>query len=116
MRLADTGRSEEHDVVRTLDEAAAGELAHDLAIDRRLEVEVELVERFDPRQPRLFQAALDAALVAAVPLGFERAGEEAFEIEVALRRLLAHAIELREQVLHLHPLEQGGQFHWPTSS
>ena len=90
------GRAEEDDVVGAFDEAAAGELADDLAIDGGLEVKVELVERLDPREPGLFQTALDAALVSPVPFRFERAGQEAFEIEITLRGLLADAVQLSE--------------------
>jgi hypothetical protein len=43
MCLADAGRPEQNDVVRALDEAAADELAHDLAVDRWLEIEVEIM-------------------------------------------------------------------------
>jgi hypothetical protein len=30
--------------------------------------------------------------------------------------VLADAVELGEQMLHLHPFEEGGQFHVATSS
>jgi hypothetical protein len=54
-----------------------GELPHLLTVDRGLEVEVELVQRLDPGQAGELEAALDAALVTAAPLGFERLGEKA---------------------------------------
>ena len=47
MGLADTGRAEQDDVLRAFDETQAGELAHLPAVDRRLELEVELIERLD---------------------------------------------------------------------
>jgi hypothetical protein len=49
-------------------------------------------------------------------LRFERLGEKALVIEVALGGVLADAIELGQQVLHLRPLEEGGQVHVATSS
>ena len=44
VRLAHAGRPEQHDVLGALDEAEAGELADLLAVDRGLEVEVELIQ------------------------------------------------------------------------
>src|SRR5262249_3078812 len=116
MRLADAGRAEEDDVLGALDEAQAGQLAELLAVDRGLKVEIKLVERLDPRQPGQLEPALDAALVPAAPLGLQGLGEEALVVEVALGRVLAHAVELGQQVLHLHPLEEAGQLHVATSS
>jgi hypothetical protein len=116
MGLADPGRAEQDDVLGALDETQAGELAHLPAVDRRLELEVELIERLDPRQPGQLEPALDAPLVPAAPFGFERLGEKALVVEVALGGVLAHAVELGEEMLHLHALEEDGQFHVATSS
>ncbi len=116
MRLAHARRAEQHDVLGALDEAQAGELAELLAVDRRLKVEVELVQALDPGQPGQLEAALDAALVPAAPLGLQGLGEEALVVEVALGRVLANAVELGQEVLHLHPLEEGTQFHVVTSA
>jgi hypothetical protein len=77
MGLADAGRPEQDDILGALDEAQPGELPDLLAVDRGLELEVELVQRLDPGQAGEFEAALDAPLMAAAPLGFERLGEEA---------------------------------------
>jgi len=114
--LADAGRAEQDDVLGALDEAQAGELPDLLAVDRGLEVEVELIEALDPGQPGQLEAALDAALMPPPPLGLQGLGEEALVVEIALGRVLAHAIELGQQVLHLHPLEEGAQFHVVASS
>ena len=54
--------------------------------------------------------------MAAAPFGFEGLGDKALVVEVTLGRVLADAVELREQVLHLHPLEAGGHFRVATSS
>jgi hypothetical protein len=84
MGLADAGRPEQDDVLGALDEAQAGELAHLPAVDGRLELDIELVERLDPRQAGQLEPALDAALVAAAPFGLEGLGEKALVVEVAL--------------------------------
>jgi hypothetical protein len=60
-------------------EAQPGQLPDDLAIDRGLEVEVELVRRLDPRPVRQLQPAPHAALIATAPRGFERLGQEALD-------------------------------------
>jgi len=54
--------------------------------------------------------------VAAAPLRFERLGKEALVVEIALGGVLADAVELSQQMLHLHALEEGGQLHVATSS
>jgi hypothetical protein len=46
--LAHAGRAEEDDILGTLDEAEAGELADLLAVDRGLKIEVELIQALDP--------------------------------------------------------------------
>lgn len=114
--LAHAGRTEQDDVLGALDEAQAGELAHLLAIDRGLKVEIELVQALDPGQPGQLETALDAALVPAAPLGLQGLGEEALVVEIALGGVLADAVELGQEVLHLHALEEGTQFHVATSS
>jgi hypothetical protein len=49
------------------DEAQPGQFTHLLAIQAGLEVEIELVEGFDPREARLAQPGFDATLVAPLP-------------------------------------------------
>src|SRR5262249_30647226 len=115
-RCADAGRAEQDNVLRALDETQAGELAHLPAVDGGLELEVELVERLDPRQARQLEPTLDPALMAAAPFRLEGLSEKALVVEVALGCVLADAVELGEEVLHLHPLEEAGQFHVATSS
>ena len=105
--LPHAGWAEQDDIVRALHEAEARQLAEHLAIDRRLEVEVELLEALQPGEARQLQPALDAALVPAPPFGFERVGEKPLVVDIALGRLLTDAVELGEEVIHLHPLEEG---------
>jgi hypothetical protein len=50
------------------------------------------------------------------PDGLQGLGEKALVVEVPLGRVLADAVELGQEVLHLHPLEEGAQFHVVTSS
>jgi hypothetical protein len=64
----------------------------------------------------LAEAAALALRACCAPLGFKSLGEEALVIEVALGGVLADVVELDQQMLHLHPLEEGGQFHVATSS
>jgi hypothetical protein len=116
MRLADPRLPEQDHVVSALDEGESGELAHDAPIDARLEVEIELIEGLDPGEARQLESCFDASELPPAPLGLERLAEEAPQIELLLRSLLAHAVELRSQVLHPHPLEQRHEFHDPTSS
>jgi hypothetical protein len=114
--LAHPGRAKQDDVLGALDETEAGQLPQLLAIDRGLEVEIELVQRLDPGQPRQLEAALHAPLMASAPFGFQRLGEKAPVIQVPFGRVFADAVELGQQVLHLHPLEQAGQLHVLASS
>jgi len=116
MGLADAGRAEQDDGLGALDEAQAGQLADLLAVDRRLKVEIELLEALHPGEPGELEAALHPALVPAAPLGFEGLGEKAFVVEVTLGRVLADSIELGQDVLHLHALEEAGQLDVVTSS
>src|SRR5215831_10899609 len=116
MRLADAGRAEQDDVLGALDEAETSQLADLLAIDRRLKVEIELLQALHPGEPGELEAALHPALVPAAPLGLEGLGEKALVVEIALGRVLADPIELVEEVLHLHALEEAGQLHVVTSS
>src|SRR5262249_25683271 len=90
--------------------------AHHPAVDARLEVEVELVERLDPGKPRELEPRFDAAQLTAPPLGLERLAEETPQIELLLGGVLADAVELRRQVLHPHSLEQRHELHDATSS
>ena len=110
------GGPEEDDVLRALHETEAGQFAEHLPVDRGLEVEVELLEGLQPGEARQLQPTLDPALVPASPFGFERLGEKPLVVDVALGRLLADAVELGQEVLHLHPLEEARQFHVPASS
>ncbi len=99
MGLADARRPQQDHVLRSLDEARPGKLADDLAIQRGLELKVELVQRFDPRQPSQPQPTLDAALLAAPPFRFQGLGQKPLIVEVALGGLLADALEMATQVL-----------------
>ena len=98
------------------DEAQPRQFPDHLAVDGGLEVEVELFEGFDPGEARQLEAALHAPLVAPAPLGLQRLREEPLVVQIPLGRLLAEPIELGQQVLHLHALKEGGQFHCAASS
>ena len=89
MRLARTRRTEQEQVVAALDEAQSRQFAHQLAIDRGLETEVELLKRLDVRKTRQAQTPFHPFEPPPLPLGAEHLGQELPVIEFALGRLLA---------------------------
>ena len=109
-------RTQDDHVVAAFDEAQPGQLAHLPAVQAGLEVEIELVEGFDPGEARLAQPGFDATLVAPLPFGRQRLGQEGLVVLLALGSLFADRIQLRFQVIHLQLVEQVVQFHWVTSS
>ena len=116
MGLADPRRAQDNHVVSPFDEAQPGQFAHLAAVERGLEVEVELVEGFDPGETGLAQPGFDAALVAPLPFGLQRLVQEGLVVQLALGGLLADRIQLGFQVVHLQLVEQMVQFHQATSS
>jgi hypothetical protein len=62
------------------------------------------------------EAALHPALVVPAPLGLQGLGQKPLGVQIPLGRRLTDAVKLGQEVLHLHPLEEGDQFHWATSS
>jgi hypothetical protein len=89
-----------------LDEAQAGQLPHDLAVERRLALEVELLEGFEPREPCHPEPDFDPPLLAASPFGFQGLGQEALIVEIRFGSLLTDAVELGAEVLELQPFEE----------
>lgn len=87
--LARTGRTEQQQIVATLDEAQSRQFAHQLAIDRRLETQIELLERLDVRKARQAQPPFYTFEPPPLPLGAERLSKKLPVIEFALGRLLA---------------------------
>jgi hypothetical protein len=114
--LAHAGRAEQDDVLGPLHEAQARQLSDDLAVDRRLEVEVELLQGLDPGKPGEFEATLDPPLIATPPLGLQVLGQEALVVEIPLGRLFADPVKLGLEVVHPQALEECGQFHVAASS
>jgi len=82
VRLADAGWPEHEHVLGAGDEAARGELANELGVDRRLELELELVECLHRREVCDLDPHRDALLL----LGLRLLAEDLVE-EVEVRRL-----------------------------
>ena len=72
MRLPDPGRPEEYDVLVTLEEPEFVQALDMLALDARLEGEVELRQRLHRRQPRRAHRRLQTVVVAQQDLGAEQ--------------------------------------------
>jgi len=81
--LADAGRAEQDDVLAVGDEATRRELLNEPLVERRLEREVEIVERLDRGEVRNLHAHGDALAV----LGVHLVAQELVE-EVEVRGLL----------------------------
>jgi hypothetical protein len=81
MRLADTRRAKDQDVFGLTEKAAGGELADEALIDRRLEFEIEIVERFHGREVRDLESHRDARAL----LGLDLLPQDGVE-EVEIRR------------------------------
>jgi hypothetical protein len=93
VRLADAGRSEHQHVFGAGDEATGRELAHELVIDRWLELEIELVERLHRREVRDLNAHGDAFLLFGVSLLGENLVEKVEIGRLAARRLRQDPVE-----------------------
>src|SRR5213592_3003069 len=61
VRLADAGRPEEERILGAGDEAAGGQLAHELGVDGGLKLEVEVLQGFHRREVRDLDPHLDPA-------------------------------------------------------
>ena len=73
--------ADEHDRLGAFDVAALGQFAHPRRRDQRRLAEVELVQGFDVRQVRLFDATIDGAPLALLEFGRQQ------RLEVAKIRL-----------------------------
>jgi len=114
--LAHPGRAEQDDVLAALHEAQPAELPDHLAVDARLEGEVELLDGLHPREAGNLLTGFDHLEVPAVPLRLQGIEEELPIALVLLGGLFAERVDLVAQVLHLHLLEEVDQLHKPTSS
>ncbi len=85
----------------SFDEAQPGQLAHLAPVQAGLEVEVELLQGFDPGKAGLAQAGLDAASMTPLPFRFQGAGQEVLVIQLLLSGLLTNGIQLGIEVVHL---------------
>ena len=87
-------------------EAHPGQFAHLLAIQAGLEVEFELVQGLDPGEARQFETGFGVALKTTLPFGLQGLHQEVLVIQLALRRLLAHGIQLVLQMIQLQFFEE----------
>src|SRR5262249_60010068 len=97
-------------------DAEAAQCAHQLAIDRGRETEVELLKRLDVRKTTQAQTPSHPFDPPPLPLGAERLGQKLPVIEFALGRLLAQGVELGGQMVELQFAAQVIQLHRPSSS
>ena len=93
MCLAHAGRSKNQHVFCLADEVTAGELAHEALIDRRLEFEIEIVERFDRGKMGDLEPHRDAGPLLGVDLLPQHRVEEVEIRRLGARRLIEHGIE-----------------------
>jgi hypothetical protein len=114
--LAGTGRTKQEQIVAALEEAQSRQFAHQLAIDRGLETEIELLEGLDLRKARQAQAPFHPFEAPALPLGAERLAQKLPVIEFAFGRLLTYRVELGGQMIELESDAQLAQLHHSTSS
>ena len=106
MGFAHAGRAEQDNVVTALDEAHPGQFTYLSAVQAGLEVEVELVEGFDPGEPGLAQTGFDTALETALPFGLQRLYQESLVVHLLLGGLLTDGIQLGFQVVHPEFVQQ----------
>jgi hypothetical protein len=66
-----------------------------------LKVEIELLQRFDPRETSLPQPGLNAPLMPPLPFDPQRLGQEALIVQFVLRGLLTDCRQLTFQMLQL---------------
>src|SRR5215216_1569773 len=115
VRLAGAGRAQEDDVLARVQEVELAEVLDDLALDRALEGEVELLERLAGGEARGLDAALAAMALPGGDLGREQDLGEALIAPLLLARTLGQLrqragggrrLERPEQVREL-----GGRAH-----
>ena len=92
------------------------QFTHLATVNRRLEIEIKLVEGLDPGETCLAQPGFNAALVTSLPFCFQGLGEKGFVIHLALGGMLADSVNLGFQVIHFQLGEQVFKFHQATSS
>jgi hypothetical protein len=91
--LAHAGWPEDEDVFGVGDEAASGQLPHELLVDARLELEVELLERFDRRKVGDLDVHRDALALLVGNLVAEHSVEEVEVGGVLLGGVGQHGVE-----------------------
>src|SRR5262249_12970657 len=122
VRLADTRRPEEQDVVGVGDEPAGGEFLDHLRVYGRLKLQVEALQAFVEREPRHGGLHHGMALLLGGDLHFEKFLEDIAVGQVLLAGGLKQGSDLlggsdELEPLHLlgEPFDLGSGAHWATS-
>ena len=98
MRLADTGRTEQHHVLGPLDERAARKLCNLLLVHGRLERVVELIKRLSHREARESLDRVGRTCVGGIGLCLEQHLGEAGEGPLLGRGFLCERAQKRGHV------------------
>ena len=115
MGLAGSGSSDQDDVSLLGDEAAAGEIAHESLVDRRV-IEREVVDVLGERQLGDRELVFDRARLLLRDLGLQEIADEALRLMLALerggQRLVVgglHAVELELPIMSRTSVRSIGQ-------
>jgi hypothetical protein len=122
VRLADAGRTQQQDVVAGFEIATGRQLADDLRVNRRLELEIEGVERLLKREARHRDAHGQVLLGLGANLQREELVEKVGVRDVALGGLLQEGGQLGLEPMEPQALTVTAQAieerraHWPPPS
>src|SRR5438874_1760255 len=105
VRLADAGRPEEERILGAGDEAAGGQLAHELGVDGGLKLEVEVLQGFHRREVRDLDPHLDPAALLGGHLIAQQLVEEIDVRRLHPRRFAQRRIEAIGERAEAQPLE-----------
>src|SRR6059058_3696808 len=105
VRLADAGRPEEERILGAGDEAAGGQLAHELGVDGGLKLEVEVLQGFHRREVRDLDPHLDPAALLGGHLIAQQLVEEVDVRRLHPRRFAQRRIEAIGERAEAQPLE-----------
>lgn len=108
MGFADSRWAQQDHILGTVDEAQPGQLPYHLAVERRLALEVKLLQSFEPGEPCHPQPEIDPPLLLPALLRVEGVGQGVLIVEIGFGGLLTDAIELGEPVVQLQPVAEEG--------
>src|SRR4029453_12840022 len=105
VRLAHAGRPEDQDILRLRQKAAGPQLANQALVDRRLKLEIEVVEGLDRREVRDLQTHGDAGALLRVDLLAQEPSQEATTRGLGPRGVIQHTVEALRHVAEPQPRE-----------